>query len=169
MAALTTVAVALAPASGSARQSQATASGLVAAYAFSEGSGTTVADLSGNGNNGTVSNATWTTAGKFGNALVFNGTSARVNVPDSSSLDLTTGMTLEAWVNPTTVSAVWRDVVYKGNDSYYLEGTSGNAGVPAGGGTFGGSGGNVYGTSVIPTGNVWTFLALTYDGATLRL
>src|SRR6266446_6399155 len=66
--------------------------GLVAAYAFNEGSGTTVADISGNDNNGTISEATWTTAGRFGNALVFNGTSARVTVPDAASLQLTTGM-----------------------------------------------------------------------------
>ena len=64
---------------------------LVAAYAFDEGSGTTVADSSGNGNNGTVANATWTATGKFGQALVFNGTSTRVTVPDSPSLHLTTG------------------------------------------------------------------------------
>src|SRR6478735_12832259 len=38
-------------------------SDLVAAYAFSEGSGSTVADLSGNGNVGTLSGASWTTAG----------------------------------------------------------------------------------------------------------
>src|SRR5262249_27498968 len=46
--------------------------GLVAAYAFDEGSGTTVADASGNGNTGTVVGAAWSTSGKFGNALVFN-------------------------------------------------------------------------------------------------
>src|SRR5690348_15395356 len=40
--------------------------GLVAAYAFSEGAGTTVSDLSGNGHNGAVVNATWSTAGKYG-------------------------------------------------------------------------------------------------------
>ena len=49
---------------------------LVAAYGFNEGSGSTVADASGNGDTGTISNATWTTAGKYGNALVFNGTNA---------------------------------------------------------------------------------------------
>ncbi len=43
--------------------------------------------------------------GKYGGALSFNGTSARVNIPNSSSLQLTTAMTLEAWVNPTTVSS----------------------------------------------------------------
>ena len=49
---------------------------LVAAYAFDEGSGSSVADLSGNGNTGQVGSATWTSAGKFGKALTFNGSSA---------------------------------------------------------------------------------------------
>ena len=39
-------------------------------------------------------------------------------------------MTLEAWVNPSTVNANWRDVIYKGNDNYYLEATSTNASSP---------------------------------------
>jgi len=147
---------------------QASASGLVAAYSFDEGSGTTTADASGTGNTGTLSGATWTTAGKYGGALVFNGTGARVNVPNSTSLQLTTGMTLEAWVNPATVSSAWRDVIYKGSDNYYLEGTSDNAGRAAGGGTFGGSSGNAFAASALPA-NTWSHLALTYYGATLRL
>src|SRR5215469_5696565 len=101
--------------------------GLVAAYGFDEGSGTTVTDLSGNGNNGTISGATWTTSGKYGGALVFNGTSATVNINNTVSLQMTTGMTLEAWVNPSIVNGAWRDVFYKGNDNYYLEGTSDQA------------------------------------------
>src|SRR4029077_16443615 len=51
---------------------------LVAAYALNEGTGTTVTDLSGHGNTGTIANATWTTTGKFGNALSFNGATAIV-------------------------------------------------------------------------------------------
>ena len=98
--------------------------GLVAAYNFNAGSGAVLADVSGNGNNGTITNATWTTSGKYGDALVFNGTNALVTIPDSTSLNLTTGMTLEAWVNPSTVSSAWRDVIYKGNDNYWLEATS---------------------------------------------
>ena len=39
---------------------------LVAAYSFDEGTGGTLDDLSGNGNNGSISNATWSTQGKFG-------------------------------------------------------------------------------------------------------
>ena len=43
--------------------------GLVAAYSFDAGSGTVLTDVSGNGNNGTITNATWTTSGKYGGAL----------------------------------------------------------------------------------------------------
>jgi hypothetical protein len=75
---------------------------LVAAYGFNEGTGSTPADVSGNANNGSLSNTTWSTLDQVGNALSFNGTSARVTVSDSGSLDLTTEMTLEAWLFPTS-------------------------------------------------------------------
>ena len=41
-----------------------------------------------------------------------------MTINDSASLHVTTGMTLEAWVNPSTVSSAWRDVIYKGKDNY---------------------------------------------------
>src|SRR6185437_140650 len=141
--------------------------GLVAAYSFSEGSGTTVADASGNGNNGTVSGATWSASGKFGSALSFNGTSSLVSVPDAASLRLSAGMTLEAWVNPSAVTSAWRDVIYKGNDNYFLEATSSASSEPGVGGTFGGSEGDVEGTAALAA-NTWSYLAGTYDGSTLR-
>ena len=47
--------------------------GLVAAYGFAEGSGTITADSTGNGNTGSLTDAAWTTAGKLGSALSFNG------------------------------------------------------------------------------------------------
>ena len=143
-------------------------SGLVAAYGFDEGSGTTVADASGNGNNGTISNATWAAAGKFGKALQFNGTSSLVTVPNAASLQLSSGMTLEAWVNPSTVNANWRDVIYKGNDNYYLEATSTNASKPDAGMIAGGSYADAFGTAAL-TANTWSFLTETYDGSTLKL
>ena len=99
------------------------AGGLVAAYAFDEGTGNTVTDASGNGNTGTISGATWT-SGQYSYGLAFNGTSSRVDVPDAASLQLTTAMTLEAWVKPTTITSKWRDVIYKGKDNYYLMATS---------------------------------------------
>src|SRR5258705_161725 len=142
--------------------------GLVAAYAFNEGSGTTVADVSGNNNNGTISAATWTTAGKFGSALVFNGTSAQVTVPNATSLQLTTGMTLEVWVFPTGSLAGWRAVLDKNVDGYYLMASSDPNNRPAVGGTW--TGGNQNRAAPTALGlNVWTHLAATFDGATVRL
>ena len=96
----------------------------VAAFGFDENPGGAVVDASGSGNDGTASNATWTAAGKYGGALSFNGASSRVTIPDSASLRLRHAMTLEAWVNPATVSNSWRDVIMKGNDNYYLAATS---------------------------------------------
>ena len=164
LVALLAMFVSLAPS----RQASAAPSGLVAAYGFDEGSGTTVTDQSGGGNTGTVSDTTWAATGKYGKALQFNGSSALVTIPDAASLHLTTGMTLEAWVNPSTVNGNWRDVIYKGNDNYYLEATSTNASKPDAGLIAGGSYADAYGSAAL-TANTWTYLAETYDGATLRL
>ena len=90
----------------------AAGSGLVAAYSFDEGTGTTVADASGNGNTGTTANTSWTT-GHSGSALSFNGSSSWVTVPDSASLDLTSALTLEAWVKPSAENGLWRAAVIK--------------------------------------------------------
>ena len=74
-----------------------------------------------------LARAGWIASGRFGNALLFNGTNARVTVGDSPSLDLTTAMTLEAWVFPTGGAGQWRDVIYKGpDDIYYLESYTSN-------------------------------------------
>jgi hypothetical protein len=140
----------------------------VAAYSFDEGGGSSVADASGRGNVGSVVDAAWTTAGKFGGALSFNGSSSMVSVPDSSSLDLTSGMTLEAWVNPSFLGSGWRTAVLKeqpGELVYALYANS-DSGQPAAN-VFVGSDTFVQGGG-IPL-NAWSFLAATYDGTTLRL
>jgi len=141
---------------------------LVAAFGFNEISGTTAIDLSGNGNNGIISGATRTTSGMYGGALIFSGTNAVVTISNSASLDLTTGMTVEAWVDPSVVNNAWRDVIYKGKDNYFLEGTSLSGSVPGAGGTFGASDQVLYGAAGLPT-NTWSHLAATYDGSNIRL
>jgi len=141
---------------------------LVAAYAFDEGTGSTVADASGNGRTGTIVNATWSTAGKYGDALSFNGTNARVDIPDAAALHLTTGMTLEAWVNLSAAPHSWQDVIYKGNDNYYLESSSGPANAPVAGATVGSADVGAFGNATLPI-NTWSFLSETYDGTTIRL
>jgi hypothetical protein len=100
---------------------------LVAAYSFDEGSGTTVTDLSGNGNTGTINGASWTSQGKFGNALNFDGISNWVTVNASNSLNLASGMTLEAWAYPTAATGTWTTILLKeappGNNlAYHLQG-----------------------------------------------
>jgi RHS repeat-associated protein len=143
--------------------------GLVAAYGFEEGSGTAVADRSGNGNNGAISGATWSTAGKFGKALSFDGVNDTVTVPDANSLDLTSGMTIEAWVKPTT-SGGWRTAVMKertGGLSYALYSSSSTGLLPPVGKIFNGAERQTTGTIPIGTGT-WTHLAVTYDGSQLR-
>ncbi len=130
------------------------------------------ADRSGNANTGTLANATWAgaSAGKFGNALSFNGTNAWVTVNSSSSLTLTTGMTAEAWVNPTALGNAYRAVIFReqpGNEVYSLYADQAGSQFPTG---------EVYvngykdanGTAVLPL-NSWTHLAETYDGSSVRL
>jgi fibronectin type 3 domain-containing protein len=143
--------------------------GLVAAYGFNEGSGSTTADSSGNANTGTISGATWTPSGRYGQALSFNGASSRVEINDANSLDLTTGMTIGAWVNPTTLSG-WRTVILKeisGGLAYGLYAYD-NAPRPAAYINTGSGELAALGTAGIPL-NTWSHLAATYDGTTLRL
>jgi len=142
--------------------------GLVAAYGFEEGTGVTVLDGSGNTNTGTISGATWTTLGRYGGALEFDGVDDRVFVNDSASLDLTTGITLEAWVYPTAFQTSWRTIVQKETNGYYLHaGCSCGALRPVGGGLIGGTGG--YLSAPTALAYAWSHLALTYDGTTRRL
>ncbi len=141
--------------------------GLVAAYSFDEGSGTSLSDSSGGGNAGAISNATWTSSGKFGKALSFNGSNSTVTIQHSAALNLTSGMTLEAWVNPSSIPNKWTDVMVKARDLYYMEATSTFSGRPAGG-TIISSG---YIEAIAPSplvANVWSHLALTFDGSQLR-
>ena len=59
--------------------------------------GDSVYDASGNNNGNAVGAAI--TSGKFGEARSFDGNSDYVVVPNSASLEITSGITLEAWVN----------------------------------------------------------------------
>jgi hypothetical protein len=140
----------------------------VAAYDFDDGVGTLLRDLSGHGNSGQIRGSTWG-QGRFGGALVFNGVDDVVVVPHSSSLDLASAMTLEAWIHPTTVQGGSRAVLQKEFDAYFLLASSGAGTLkPAGGGTFGLLTESVAAPTAVPT-NTWTHVALTYDGAVAEL
>jgi hypothetical protein len=142
--------------------------GLVGAYGFEEATGASAVDSSPAGNPGTINGPTRSAAGKFGSALTFDGVNDLVTVPDSNSLDLTTGVTLEAWVRPSTVTG-WRTALLKEqtNGLVYAIYANTDANRPSG---------HVFTTSEFDTlgaaqlaANTWSHLAVTYDGVTLKL
>src|SRR5689334_14079767 len=88
--------------------------GLVAAYNFNEGTGTTVADLSGNNLTGTVVGATWV-SGRFGNALSFDGSTSYVDLGNPVALQFSGSMTIEAWVYATANPSNDGQIISKSN------------------------------------------------------
>ena len=148
------------------------ASTLVAAYGFDQGSGTTVADSSGYANDGTISGASWTSSGKYGSALSFDGTDDSVSIPDSDSLDLTSALTLSAWVKPDATYNRYQNIIVKernGNDgSYVLAGDSTTNSRP--GVEIRKSGGWEAARAPDPlTAGQWSHLAATWDGSTAKV
>ena len=143
---------------------------LVAAYAFDEGSGIVGCGFVGEWEHGSGRECDVDdSAGKFGSALSFDGSSSRVRVADSASLDLTSAVTLEAWVYPAAAQSGWRAVVQKETDSYLLHASSGAGGLrPAAGVTVGAAVPTVFSPSALPVG-AWSHLAMTYDGSQIRL
>ena len=143
--------------------------GLIAAYSFDEGSGSTLADESGNGNSGSISGASWTTAGKTGGALSFDGVNDWVTIADSAVLDATRAITLEAWVKPSAAGPQWRTVLFKqhGAGMAYSLYASEDTNRPVGQVNVDDVERNAPGAPLALNG--WTHLAATYDDATLRL
>ncbi len=144
----------------------------VASWSFEEGKGSTVQDVTGHGHTATIEGAGWV-AGKYGEALKFNGTSSCLSVTDSEGLGLGEEFTIEGWMKPEGGSR---------HEPLIFEGSSGpgnvvwglGAGLLQDGkpeGTIGLEGGgrlNIASGETLEQ-NVWSRLVLTYDGSTLRL
>ena len=121
----------------------------VAYWRFEEGtantaaSGTgTIVDNSGNGNNGTPMNGpTYSSSVPVSTipqtdatnslSMLFNGTNQQIFIPDSPSLALTQSLTLEAYIDPLSISSISssptnsQEIVFRGdsrngNDPYKL-------------------------------------------------
>ena len=142
--------------------------GLIGYWPLDEGTGGQVFDASGKGHTGTINGATWATPGWDGrkSCLLFNGSSARVEVPHANDLRFaaTAKYTLAAWVNWTTLAGHWSGVVTKGREvgnwyGIWLDTT--NHWV------FGHGGNNQTGSAAVA--NVWTHVAMVYNNGDKRI
>jgi hypothetical protein len=134
----------------------------VLALGLDEGSGTTVMDDSGLGNHGTISGATWT-AGRFGQALSFNGwntyaTAGTKNIPAIGS-----PMTLAFWLYVPGVTSNVQNALVLANTSAAAAIQAGivNARV-----SVWSCGGNILIADGTPLPGAWHHYAYTYDGTT---
>lgn len=96
---------------------QPTSEGLVGYWPFEEGSGVSISDLSGYGNHGTITGASWTT-GQIGNALDFDGIDDDVTIddPPGGELDFgTDSFSISLWVYPESNVGSADTPLYKGS------------------------------------------------------
>jgi hypothetical protein len=141
--------------------------GLVGAWGFEEGTGLEARDISGAGNHGTLSGPV-RVPGKYGAALSFDGINDWVTVPDAPSLDLTTALTVEAWVNPSALGTTWRTVVLKEQPTHLAYALyANNSATRPSGQLFTTSDFGLRGTAALPL-NAWSHIALTWDGLNMR-
>ncbi len=144
----------------------------VAAYAFDENEGAVAGDLFGD-HHGAIEGADWFANGRFGSALSFDsGEEDCVTVEDAPDLQLTEEFTIEAWAKPTGSGEV-EPLIYKETEGFFsyslflglqesgkVEGLLGDEEEEIGP--------DVESDQALPA-NVWAHVALTYDGAKLRL
>ncbi|HEX5076793.1 MAG TPA: LamG-like jellyroll fold domain-containing protein, partial [Gemmatimonadaceae bacterium] len=131
-------------------------------------------DSSSYGSSATLVGAPPFVAGRVGQALSLNGTSQYATVPDANHLDLTSGLTMAAWIRPAGAAAATQDVIKKatlgGINGYELSlSSAGKVFVrlnqQASAETF-----RINSTSSYPLNNTaWMHVAATYDGSTIRL
>ena len=87
--------------SGVAYLTKGLSSGLVGLWSFEEGEDPTIAyDSSGNNNDGAIYEAIYNPDQWGGNALSFDGVDDYVDCGNDASLNITTAITIEAWVYP---------------------------------------------------------------------
>jgi len=94
---------------------------LVGYWSFDEGSGEMAKDGSGNGNDGSLENGTEWTAGKFGDAVQFDGTDDYVDVGNAGNLSITGDFTFSMWVKISEYPTSWRNMLSKLVDDQHVE------------------------------------------------
>ena len=139
--------------------------GIVAAYPFDDGEGSTAADPRG-GHDGTTEGAKWVT-GKYGTALDFNGEGDCVTVPYGGSLSFENDFTIDGWVRPDTSSGVWPLVSTGWSPNFLLSANSSGLSlfyVAENGSGFA----ELNGSAELPS-NVWSHFAVTIEAEEVKL
>ena len=139
---------------------------LVSWWKFNENSGNTVADSKGD-NNGTVLGPQWTSNGAEGAALTFDGQNDFVLVSNADNLNVDNQFTMAAWAN--TVENKTAKIVEKGDwdgNSLLQDHWNGWAAQIR---TASNQSYSINWGNGIPVYNEWYHLALTYNGAIMKL
>ena len=135
---------------------------LVAHWGFNDALGTIVADETGNGHDGSITNGPAWTTGIFDGGIQLDGSNDYMSVADDSALDGFTEFTLSAWIQPYShenTQIVGIDDAYgiklknDGRIEYFVTSVISNT----------------TSVSYVPLTHHWTHLALTYDGTKARL
>jgi concanavalin A-like lectin/glucanase superfamily protein len=114
------------------------------------------------GNVGTIVGGVAFSAARVLQGFNLNGSNAYVQVANAPNLQITSQITLDAWINPTaTGGRVIDKITAGGADGYMLDTLAGKTRLIIGGTS-------VSGATTIPTGS-FTHVAGTYDGTTLRV
>ena len=146
-------------------------------WRLGETSGTTAADVTG-GVTGTYTNGPTlgvsSLVGDTDTAVSFDGTNDEVLLGDTYDFPNRASYTIECWVNPSAATATWRRIVAKhGNSSNWDVELTPTGSPPANRVHFerydgGGAHDAVDSTTALQPGT-WYHVAVTYDGANLRL
>ena len=150
--------------------------GLLALYNFEDGAGSSsLTDITGNGNNGTLENMDPATDWVLGVpcgldapiALAFEGSNDYVDCGNDISLDLSTQWTAECWINPTAISGGWYTFLSKNfhdnSEGFGMHISSGTVNLWKGGG------GASETVSASISASIWTHVAGVYDSGTWTL
>jgi len=118
-------------------------------------------DSAGN-NDGTLVNNITYAPGMVGRAFSLDGNGDYVSVPDSPSLDITSQVTLDAWIYPTALGGrIVNKITAGGGDGYLLDTYGGVARFIVGNQ-------GLNGATALPL-NTWTHVAGTYNGTTMTV
>ncbi|MBI3857746.1 MAG: hypothetical protein HY293_18855, partial [Planctomycetes bacterium] len=142
---------------------------LVGWWAFEEGGGNQVVDLSGKNHPGKVVGSVQWVEGKIGGGLQGTGDKSGVEVADAEDLRLTGDLTLSIWVKRTAESGDWVCILGRGTAAQR------NFGIWLEAGTrkymyqqYGGADINVFGQKLIEQGK-WIHLAVTIESDNVRV